>query len=394
MSITSISTGRQGRQPIRAAARLRVVRSRWSLSFVKRFTILGIASAVHRNEDGAISIVAVFAAMLFTMLLAMVVNVGRQVDGKIRMQNAADSAAYSGGTVLARGMNTLAFTNHLLCDILATTAFSREARDRDAESYVPSILDAWKKEGPVFSRSGFPKFITIGAAIPQKVPLEQELVRSYCAWAAAASKCILPLLEDILSQELIPQYQRAVVAAFPDIAQAAAMDIANRETQSGRGQMLGVLWRSSGQPVGGNEVADPTLPVVDPESDQTRLTAARQQRESMALHYLSLWNGKSLLFFDQQAKMSQFGALWRSFTCGQLHKLLDEEYPNTNLPMMIRTEGSQVQNANTEIDQNFTFLAVVYWKKAPENVSWDIWQFIPGLRGLCGSADVPPAGEA
>ena len=319
---------------------------------------------VHRNEDGSISIMAVFAVMLFTMLLGMVMNVGRQVDGKIRMQNAADSAAYSGGVVLARGMNTLAFTNHLLCDIFATTAFLREARQRNAETYVPDVLAAWKMEGPVFAGSGFSKFDALGPAITKKVPLEQELVRAYSEWAAAASKCILPLLEEILAKELIPQYQRAVVAAFPDIAQAAAMDMASRETESNRGKMLGVLWRTSGQPVGGDEA---TLPVVDPESGN-HTDAARRERESMVSHYLSLWNGRTLLFFDREAKMSQFSALWRSFSCGQLHKLLNEEYHDSNLPMMIRTEGSDVQDGNSHIDQNFTFLAVVYWKKLPESL--------------------------
>ena len=320
---------------------------------------------LHRNEDGSISILTVFAVLLFTMLLGMVVNVARQVDGKIRMQTAADSAGYSGGLVLARGMNTLAFTNHLLCDILATTAFLREARDRNAEAYVPDVLAAWKKEGPVFAQSGFPKFDALGPAITQKVPLEQELVRAYSEWVAAASKSILPLLEEILAKELIPQYQRAVVAAFPDIAQAAAMDMANREPESGRGRMQGVLWRTSGRPVGGDEASDPTLPVVDPESGN-RTEAARRERKSMVNHYLALWNGKTLLFFDREAKMSQFSALWRSFTCGQVHKLLEEEYPDTNLPMMIRTEGSDVPDGNVHIDQFFTFLAVVYWKKVPE----------------------------
>ena len=76
---------------------------------------------LHRDERGSMSIVSVFAVMFLAMLLGMVMNAGRHVDGKLRMQNAADSAAYSGGVVLARGMNTLAFTNHLLCDIFATT---------------------------------------------------------------------------------------------------------------------------------------------------------------------------------------------------------------------------------------------------------------------------------
>ena len=61
--------------------------------------------ALHRDERGVISILTVFAMLMLTALLGMVMNVGRQVDGKIRMQNAADAAAYSGGVVLARGMN-------------------------------------------------------------------------------------------------------------------------------------------------------------------------------------------------------------------------------------------------------------------------------------------------
>ena len=43
--------------------------------------------------------------MVLAMLLGMVMNVGRQIDGKIRMQNTADAATYSGGVVLARGFD-------------------------------------------------------------------------------------------------------------------------------------------------------------------------------------------------------------------------------------------------------------------------------------------------
>src|SRR5208337_3984656 len=113
---------------------------------------------LHRDERGSMSIVSVFAVMFLIMLLGMVMNVGRHVDGKLRMQNAADAAAYSGGVVLARGMNTLAFTNHMLCDVFAVTAILREARDQNSASYTPSILAAWSKVAPIFSSSRFPKF--------------------------------------------------------------------------------------------------------------------------------------------------------------------------------------------------------------------------------------------
>ncbi len=324
---------------------------------------------LHRDQDGVISILSVFAVLLLVMLLGMVMNVGRQVDGKLRMQNAADAAAYSGGVTLARGMNALAFTNHLLCDVFATTAWLREARDRNAESYAPSILDAWEQEAPVFSGSGFEKFEDLGSAISRKAPMERELVRSFGVWAAAVSDAVLPLMEGILEEELIPQYQRAAAAAFPDIAQSAAMQTAlgNGRPDFGRGRMLGALWRGSGELVGGDfELSDPSLPVVDPQFFPSPYAdRARRQRDRLAREYLGRWNDQTLWFFDHYAKMSQFGALWRSFTCGYLEQLLDEEYPNANLPYQIRTEGDEVIDGNAHLDRHFTFLGVVYWRQVP-----------------------------
>ncbi|MCH8310257.1 MAG: hypothetical protein IIB17_07150, partial [Chloroflexi bacterium] len=78
--------------------------------------------------------------LLFAFVLGMVINSGLQVDHKVKMQNAADASAYSGGVVLARGMNTLAFTNHLLFDVFALTAYMREARDGSSQSLAPKIL--------------------------------------------------------------------------------------------------------------------------------------------------------------------------------------------------------------------------------------------------------------
>jgi len=339
---------------------------------------------IHRDQQGTITILSVFAVLMLTLLLGMVLNAGRQADGKIRLQNSADAAAYSGAVVLARGMNTLAFTNHLLCDVFATTAFMREAASRyrtpdpnglgNSERYVPRILSAWANVAPAFSASSFPKFAALGPAILQKIPLEQDLVTTYSAWAAASSERILPLMEEILAEELIPQYQRAVVAAFPDIAQAATMEVSlrNSEPENGRGKMLGVLWRSPGVPVGGDvEMYEPSLPVVDPvwdnvfNQDKYRKTA-RRQRKSLAERYLRDWNRQALYVFDHMAEMSRFGSLWRSFTCAHLKKLLEEEYPNSNLPMVIRTTADEVVDGNEHLDRHFTYVGVVYWGQVPD----------------------------
>lgn len=346
-------------------------------------SLLALVLCLHRSQHGVMSIVSVFAVLLLTMLLGMVMNVGRQVDGKIRMQNAADAAAYSGAVVVARGLNTLAFTNHLLCEVFALTALMREARDRNSERYVPAILAAWNEVGPVLARSGFPKFDRLGAAIPLKVPLEQELVRAFSEWGAAASERILPEMEEILREEWIPEFQRAVVQAYPDIAQMAAAEVARRngDPAHGRGTMAAVLWRSDAMPVGGpSEAAMRTLPVVDPEREDvfegTYFKTARDQRKSLANSYLGEWNRRVLWFFDHRAKMCQFGALWRSFTCGYLKQLLEEEYPRSNLPHVLGREWHkprffwsgwpELPEVKEHLDRHFTFLGVVYWRPVPE----------------------------
>jgi len=332
----------------------------------------------HRDQRGSMSIVSVFALLFLAMLLGMVMNVGRHVDGKLRMQNAADSAAYSGGVVLSRGMNTLAFTNHLLCDVFAVTAFFREANNENSASYAPQILGAWNKVAGQFASSGFPKFTALGAAIRQKVPLEQKMVDSYSLWAKSVSDQVLPLMEEILSEELIPKYQRAVVAAFPDIAASAARETASRNgtPDFGRGTMYGVLWRTDGRPLGGGNEAsyspdDRTLPVVDPELDalanqSAYVQEAQNERYTLAHKYLDDWNNEALVAFDQEGQMSQFSNLWRSFTCGYLNQLLNDEYPTSNLPMMIHDDPNSQSNPTTELQQHYTFIAVVYWKKLPE----------------------------
>src|SRR5947207_15891325 len=97
---------------------------------------------LHRDERGSISLATVFALLLLTMLLGMVINVGRQVDNKVKLQNAADAATYSGGVVLARGMNSLAFSNHMLTEVFAVTGFMSKGRDLKAEPLLARSLRA------------------------------------------------------------------------------------------------------------------------------------------------------------------------------------------------------------------------------------------------------------
>ncbi len=371
---------------------------------------------VHRDERGTISIVSVFALIILAMLLGMVLNVGFQADSKVKMQNAADASAYSGGVVMARGMNTLAFTNHLLCDVFALTAFLREAADNRGVEYVPEILAAWQELAPQYEFDDFNRFQnwngqyygqnasfsiqTLSEAITNTVPKEQEMVRAFAEWAAAFSDQVLPTLEHILENELIPEYQRAVVENVPDIAQTAMNLIAHAhgvrpdgETHETRGPLQGMLWTPRAEPV--NTFADFTnrsLPVVDPVRDampeqQYYLKVARAWRNAVAKNYLSQWNNEKLAPFRYVGGMSQYYNLWVSFTCGRLEQL-QHEHEMSNLPFVIHTPPEVIQLAvnddnilrttvrdtmklahsserNDFLEQNNHFVGVVYWPRVP-----------------------------
>ena len=206
------------------------------------------------------------------------------------------------------------------------------------------------------------------------------MVNNYSTWAKSVSDQVLPLMEQILSQELIPQYQRAVVVAFPQIAQAAAQETAARNGTPNyrRGPMFGVLWRSDVVPVGGGAESsyspdERTLPVVDVELDSlpnqdAYVQTAVAQRRKLSHDYLNQWNAELMSGFDQLGKMSQFSGLWRSFTCGYLEHLLNVEYPKTNLPMVIYEDPAATANPTATLAKNYTFVGVVYWKKLPESL--------------------------
>ncbi len=309
----------------------------------------GRCARLPADQSGSISIVSVFAVLLLAFLLGMVMNSSLQVDQKVKMQNAADAATYSGAVVVGRSLNTLAYTNHLLCDVFALTAFMREARDRKAESLTPEILRNWARIGPAFAESEFSKFAELGVAIQDKVPHEREVVRTFSDWAAAASALMLPVFEQILSEERIPEFQRALVRTTTPLAQAAADEVARRHGRAWPRptNLSGCLWRTNGETVAASDVTK-VGSVVDPVTDdvppgrQFYLEHARAQRFELAHRYLRNWNDESLPLFDGYVKMSQFGNLWRIFTGGHLQKLLDSEYPNRNLPFQVLAPPGEI----------------------------------------------------
>ena len=318
------------------------------------------------------------------MVLGMVINIGRHANRKVKLQNAADATTYTGSGVVARSMNTLAFTNHLLCDVFAVTAYLREARDRNAEELYPPILDAWVQMAPKFQGAPLPKFSRLAQGIPRKAPMEPLLISVFSEQNAAISEQLLPVVEEILSYEMIPEFQRALVDATPDLANQAANEIAGRHGPSNRGlnrgeTMQGLMWRTDAQPFGYATLDGlPQLPAADPVNDTTQhkqayFRDAVEQRRDLSNRYLSWLNATMLRGVDGSkcrygkngvAKMSQFGNLWRGFTRGYLKELLEEEYPRSNLLYQIR----KADFYGDDLEKDYFFIGVVYWKQMKENM--------------------------
>jgi hypothetical protein len=269
-----------------------------------------------KDERGSISIASVFALLILVLLLGLVVNVGRQVDRKVKLQNAADAATQSSGVVMARQMNSLAFTNHLLCDVFALTAGLREVQ-RDPP---PPVSDA------------------------------------RLAWLRSFANSTLPILEPILAEESIAQYQRTVLTTTPALAQVAADGIAQGHSASWPRPALarGAIWPA--QPAVNANVW--LLPVVDASgvataTDDNLLSRARNDRRSRARNYLSTWNREWL----GRAYNTRRGRQWQRRTQRQLDDMLTF-HSESNLPMLL--VPNQFAGNNPYIDANFHFVGVVY----------------------------------
>ncbi|MFV0442422.1 MAG: Tad domain-containing protein [Planctomycetaceae bacterium] len=377
---------------------------------------------VHRDQQGTISILSTFAMLMFTILLLLVTNVAMQIDDKVKMQNAADSAAYSGGVVIARGMNAIAFANHLECDVLGITAFLREARDQNAIQFVPTILQRWRDMATQFASASFPKFAPLSTAIPDKANKEEALALAWSDMAKAAADYAVPVFEHILGtpenvqtgmdDHLIPNFQRAILTSIPTLAQQVTNEVALRHGMPSRDRLstggpvgdrpttvayrrspqFGVLWRTNVLPVALADETDPntrTLPVIDPDPSQgdfyrvsngaTLLQSSLTQRRRLATDYLYQWLDdpnlmRGLGFFSEEAKMSALNidtnpagesrrasqGLYVITTCAYLTELLDEEYPTTNVPMMLRYEFGGTLTNNAVLDKDYTFIGLAY----------------------------------
>lgn len=72
-----------------------------------------------RDEDGKVAIVSIFAVLAIGGMIGLVVNSGRAVREKVELQTAADAAAATTTLWMARSMNAVTTSNHLMGEATA-----------------------------------------------------------------------------------------------------------------------------------------------------------------------------------------------------------------------------------------------------------------------------------
>lgn len=292
----------------------------------------GLVTGLHRDERGVISLLAVFILLGCTWLLLWLLNSAKQLDSKVRMQNAVDAAGQSGVGILARGMNAVAFANQLEADLLAAVAVMQAAQETSNSSspLVGTLL-------PVFQE--------ILAGQSGQSPLDRPIP----AFRADVVRKIPTLADQVTRQvgRLNGFWNGPNAAANPDGPQ---------------GPLLVQLWTIAGQPVGYAAEENPltrTLPVIDPSpagldasflSDiDRRFQYARNTRERLVRHYIVLWAqelaGGDPVLAGQLVTAAEIH--WRS--------LLNGIYRDSNLPMILRSTPPDEQRL--ELDTMFVTVA-------------------------------------
>jgi hypothetical protein len=95
-----------------------------------------------RDEDGKVAIVSIFAVLAIGGMIGLVVNSGRAVREKVELQNAADAAAATTTLWMARSMNAVTTSNHLMGEATAIVVLLEDGEDRAGHVVGPGS-EAW-----------------------------------------------------------------------------------------------------------------------------------------------------------------------------------------------------------------------------------------------------------
>ncbi|MCC9608586.1 pilus assembly protein TadG-related protein [Blastopirellula sp. JC732] len=87
------------------------------------------------GEDGKLTLATIFVILALLVMTSFVGNSGNAVKEKIEMQNAADAAAFSSALWMARGLNAITATNHLLGELTAVCVVHEALGGPELDAY-------------------------------------------------------------------------------------------------------------------------------------------------------------------------------------------------------------------------------------------------------------------
>src|SRR5205823_6433861 len=71
---------------------------------------------------------SLFVVLAFVLMFSLICNIANTVNQKIETQNAADAVAYSATVEMARGMNAITATNHMIGELMALVVLHHALR--------------------------------------------------------------------------------------------------------------------------------------------------------------------------------------------------------------------------------------------------------------------------
>jgi hypothetical protein len=96
---------------------------------------------LHASEDGMIALVTLFVILFFLILVGLIANAGHTVNRKIETQNAADASAISGTVWMARGMNAITATNHVMGEMMSLVVLHEAFGGKKLRGKTPEDAD-------------------------------------------------------------------------------------------------------------------------------------------------------------------------------------------------------------------------------------------------------------
>jgi hypothetical protein len=242
-------------------------------------------------------------------------------------------------------MNAIAFANHLQAETFALTALLRALEDRGSQS------------------------------ARQLLPVMQIVL--------GTPESASPVTGD----RLLPEYQRDVIALFPGMALETTNEITLRHglpqgrlpqgasqartapaSQFGpRGPQVGVLWLTRGVAISAVDESEPlnrTLPVIDPNSDGAdwaRLTDVGDRQVVAAVERLEVAMRALRALHDQLPESRRQDASLLGDATRYLIRMLEVDYPTTNLPMLLRSQtGVAPPSGSTNGADDHSVMATVH----------------------------------